>query len=323
MKPQISIIVLIYNKENYLKKCLDSIINQTYSDFEVLLIDDGSTDNSGQICDDYEKRDGRFKVFHKENGGVSDARNFGMKHSSGEYITFVDADDHLSPDFLQNFNPSLGADLYVQAVTVVENSTECGSSFEYMELNNESSISDFFRKTLPYTPAGYALRLSTSKLYKKSILEGLYFDKDVLLIEDYLFNMKFYQKIKSLVVVTGTGYYYNTDNSILSKRKYPVDKFIDWQLQLHTEIYKLSKLWNCTDMFEEIVRLRFRHIFGTTLKNNRYSSNDRYKIYNFMSNYLKKEECKSVTLDKSTNLIRLLPTSYLSFLIIELYKVSH
>ena len=98
-KPKISVIVPVYNVEKYLRRCVDSILTQTFTDFEVLLIDDGSTDGSGKICDEYAKKDKRVRVFHKENGGVSSARNLGLDNVRGRYVTFVDADDKISPDY--------------------------------------------------------------------------------------------------------------------------------------------------------------------------------------------------------------------------------
>ena len=97
----ISVIVPVYNVENYLKRCLDSIINQTYQNIEIILIDDGSTDNSGNLCEDYKKIDNRIKVVHKTNGGLSDARNTGIKKAKGKYITFVDSDDYVEYDYVE------------------------------------------------------------------------------------------------------------------------------------------------------------------------------------------------------------------------------
>ena len=91
--PQISVIVPVYNTEKYLHRCIDSILAQTFTDFELLLIDDGSTDNSGTICDEYATKDSRVRVFHKKNGGVSSARNLGVDNAKGEWVTFVDSDD--------------------------------------------------------------------------------------------------------------------------------------------------------------------------------------------------------------------------------------
>ncbi|HFI0030673.1 TPA: glycosyltransferase family 2 protein [Streptococcus suis] len=100
-KPLISIIVPVYNVENYLDECIQTVLAQTYSNWELLLINDGSTDSSGTICDDYAKGDERIRVIHKNNGGLSDARNAGIDNCTGEYITFLDSDDGIREDFLE------------------------------------------------------------------------------------------------------------------------------------------------------------------------------------------------------------------------------
>lgn len=97
----ISIIVPIYNVELYLEKCIESIINQTYKNLEIILVDDGSTDSCGKICDEYAKKDNRIKVIHKINGGLSDARNKGMEIAKGKYIGFVDGDDYVASDMYE------------------------------------------------------------------------------------------------------------------------------------------------------------------------------------------------------------------------------
>ncbi len=101
MKEKISIIVPIYNVEKYLNQCIDSIINQTYKNLEIILVDDGSPDNCPKICDDYQKKDNRIKVIHKQNGGLSDARNAGLEIATGDYIGFVDSDDYIAPDMYE------------------------------------------------------------------------------------------------------------------------------------------------------------------------------------------------------------------------------
>ena len=100
--PKISVIVPVYNTEQYLHRCIDSILAQTYTDFELLLIDDGSKDNSGKICNEYAAKDSRVRVFHKENGGVSSARNIGLDNAKGGWISFVDSDDWISTEYLEN-----------------------------------------------------------------------------------------------------------------------------------------------------------------------------------------------------------------------------
>ena len=99
--PQISVIVPVYNVEKYLSRCIESILSQTFTDFELLLIDDGSTDRSGEICDEYAKKDTRIRVFHTKNRGVSAARNLGLDNAKGEWISFVDSDDWVEDDYLR------------------------------------------------------------------------------------------------------------------------------------------------------------------------------------------------------------------------------
>ncbi|MDU2552528.1 MAG: glycosyltransferase family 2 protein, partial [Staphylococcus epidermidis] len=98
---EISIIVPVYNVENYLKKCVESILSQTFTDFELLLVDDGSTDSSGEMCDELKRLDERIKVIHKENGGLSSARNAGIDVAKGKYLTFVDSDDYIDTHMLE------------------------------------------------------------------------------------------------------------------------------------------------------------------------------------------------------------------------------
>lgn len=101
MNPLISVIVPVYNVEKYLARCVDSIVNQTYKNLEIIFVDDGSTDLCPQMCDDYAEKDNRIKVVHKKNGGLSDARNAGMAVATGEYISFIDSDDYVSDDFFE------------------------------------------------------------------------------------------------------------------------------------------------------------------------------------------------------------------------------
>lgn len=116
LKNLISVVIPIYNVENFLEDCLDSVISQSYSELEIILVNDGSLDQSGNICDKYSAKDSRIKVYHKLNGGLSDARNFGVKKSKGDYITFVDSDDFLASNYIEELYFSLiqtGADVSV------------------------------------------------------------------------------------------------------------------------------------------------------------------------------------------------------------------
>lgn len=128
MLETISIIIPIYDVESYLRKCLDSIMEQSFPYFELLLINDGSTDASAQICQEYVEKDDRIRYFEKENGGVSSARNFGIKHSRGEYITFIDSDDWVEPNYLEIFYKSIkeqDADIVVEITILFVKKMRC------------------------------------------------------------------------------------------------------------------------------------------------------------------------------------------------------
>ncbi len=120
----ISIIVPVYNVENYIKECIDSILLQTLRSFELILVDDGSEDNSGRICDEYKEKDSRIKVFHKKNGGLSSARNMGLDEASGDYICFVDSDDTIRADYLEKLYKSIslyGSDMAICDIETIKN----------------------------------------------------------------------------------------------------------------------------------------------------------------------------------------------------------
>lgn len=133
----VSVIVPVYNSSRYLARCIDSILNQSYDDFELLLINDGSIDDSGTICEKYKLRDKRVKVYHQSNKGVSAARNHGLCVSSGEWITFIDSDDYLKPDYLSNFNSSSLAksDLAIQGITTIDQFGKIINKLQYLDFN--------------------------------------------------------------------------------------------------------------------------------------------------------------------------------------------
>lgn len=117
----ISVIIPIYNTEKYLHRCIESVLNQSYKNFELLLINDGSKDRSGDICDEYAKKDNRIKVFHKINGRVSSARNLGLDNAKGDYICFIDADDYVGERYLEIHLPDNNEDFIQSSVKILEN----------------------------------------------------------------------------------------------------------------------------------------------------------------------------------------------------------
>lgn len=191
--PLISIIVPVYNSEKYLAQCLDSILNQGFKDFEVLLVDDGSTDGSGAICDEYALLDSRIRVFHKTNGGASSARNYGISHSNGEWITFVDSDDVLLANGLQ--------ELATHASDTVD---MVWGGYELWDENNELKyrIPDRISEVLTneegtemlFFPRYYRyLGYSVGRLFRRSVIvsSNISFDEDIFYNEDRLFCTRF------------------------------------------------------------------------------------------------------------------------------------
>ena len=117
MNSLVSIIVPVYNAERYLSRCIDSILEQSFTDFELLLINDGSNDNSADICDEYVAKDSRVLVFHKENGGASAARNYGLDKAVGKYVCFIDADDWVGKDYIKQLLPYEGEDMVICSIS--------------------------------------------------------------------------------------------------------------------------------------------------------------------------------------------------------------
>lgn len=146
MSDLISIVVPVYNVESYLEKCIDSILNQSYSNFELILVNDGSTDNSGKICSDFEKKDSRIKVINKDNGGLSDARNYGIDIASGRYITFIDSDDFVEVDYifyLYNLLKKYGTKISICAYNILLENGEkinLGKGFDETLMSKEDSF---------------------------------------------------------------------------------------------------------------------------------------------------------------------------------------
>ena len=211
---KISVIIPVYNAEAYLSACLKSLTEQTFDDYEIIIVNDGSTDNSQSVIDDFAKRSDRIKSFILKNGGVSKARNFGMSVADGEYIVFVDADDDVSQDFLKKLYEN-GEDGYL---------TLCG--FNKIYLNGKAEYREIWRlnenggivKTCGFYEvyAKWLFNSPCNKLYVKSIIDkyGITFKKGLNIGEDFIFNAEYILKsgIKSFTVVNEPLYNYYVRN---------------------------------------------------------------------------------------------------------------
>lgn len=223
----ISIIVPVYNTEEYLDKCILSIMAQTYADFELLLIDDGSTDSSGSICDKYAAQDSRVRVFHKENGGVSSARNLGLDNVRGEWIAFVDSDDSVKESFLCNMLPLRNEDFIMTSSDV---RGECFPDAVY-------TGKDMIKIAL----SGWHMLCPWGKMFMSSIVSdyNIRFDESVCRGEDTMFNLRYLSYASSLRTTSEAYYEYNASRvNSLSKQQGTFEE----SMYIAVCIYKIGKL---------------------------------------------------------------------------------
>lgn len=211
-QPKISVIVPVYKAEKYLHRCVDSILAQTFTDFELLLVDDGSPDSSGSICDHYAAADPRVHVFHKPNGGVGSARNFGLDNARGEWITFVDADDFCEITYLENFSPysNIENELVIQGYRTFANDIIlAGKSFEQKLYNKNSLVDGLLENDLLTFGAPYC------KLFKIKILQKytIKFSTKYSFGEDTYFFFDYLTYVNIMRMVAGCGYLYQCNNS--------------------------------------------------------------------------------------------------------------
>lgn len=216
----ISVIIPIYNVEKYLSRCLDSVINQTFSNLEILLINDGSTDSSGFICDEYAKNDSRIVVIHQENKGPSHARNKGLDKAKGEYISFIDPDDFISLNFFEILLNQLNetdSDICICNFQSFSNTIQIKSSDlinTYKKVYNGSTFITEFK----YTKDTVRYVVLWNKLYKKCLFENLRMPEDVKICEDeYIWYKCMYNAKKICEIDTTLYYYYKRENSTTNR----------------------------------------------------------------------------------------------------------
>lgn len=213
-KSLVSIIVPVYNTSSKMNKCIDSLINQSYKNIEIILVDDGSTDNSGNLCDTYASKDNRIGVIHKSNGGVSSARNVGLKCATGKYIMFVDSDDYTdekSCEVMVGAIEKYDVDMVVSSYNTVYNGKVMKHICPEKVYDSVASMKDDFR--LIYLDC--FLNSPWNKLFKKEyITKG--FDENMGYFEDYYFVLDYMDNIKNIVTIDTPLYYYieDTGNSL-------------------------------------------------------------------------------------------------------------
>lgn len=238
----VSVIVPVYNVEKYIEECIGSIVNQTYRDIEIILVDDGSTDNSGSICDSFATLDERIKVIHKENAGVSIARNIGMDVASGKYLIFIDSDDCIGSTYIQSMVVAMeSADM---PTLVCKRYTEFNNDYRDVLVHNDvtmiydiSNIYELYDRWLLNSPC--------NKLYDAKCVKGnnIKFPYDICIGEDLLFNIDYikHYKPKRINILQGADYYYRkSDMNTLTSRLY--ENFYELSEHQYMELYKLMEL---------------------------------------------------------------------------------
>lgn len=229
----ISIIVPIFNTEKYLHQCLNSILSQSYENFECLLINDGSTDASASICREYVAKDARFRYFEKENGGVSSARNLGIERSGGAYITFIDSDDWVEFDYLEVLYSAIiqeTADISVSTYRTYEMSKNqwLFHAFKRVEHQKVFSRQELFNKLMFLDSLDSSYGFASCKLVRKSVLTGIWFNESTHLGEDMEFWFKLYLIAEKSVFSNRDTYVYRRD---LNDSRYATLKHIKSDVQ--------------------------------------------------------------------------------------------
>ena len=213
--PKVSVIVPVYNTENYLPRCIDSILAQTFIEFELILVNDGSEDNSGKICDNYALKDSRIIVIHKENEGVSIARNTGIKRSTGKYITFIDSDDNISTNYLLNLieiHEKLNAELTISGFVKRNQGIDKPHYIDYNGVVDIETIGSILNNNIISVPF--------AKIFNSDIIKTnrIIFPNGISRGEDTIFVLEYLLHIDKIALLPEYNYFYiTTENSLMTK----------------------------------------------------------------------------------------------------------
>lgn len=245
-KGLVSIIIPVYNVEKYIDRCVESLLNQTYKNIEIILVDDGSIDKSSKMCDEYKKRDNRVVVFHKKNGGVSSARNIGIDVATGYFITFIDGDDYVSNEYIETLLRYQEKNDYDIVVGNAIDFDEFNNQNQFKRLNSpcvlntNEGIIEFFKCKL-FTPVCWG------NLYKTENVKKSCFDESMRIAEDGKFLYSQLNLSNNIIVIPELMYFYyirstSVVHSGFSEKFYDELNFCKELIELNSEFYKLKKL---------------------------------------------------------------------------------
>lgn len=234
--PTISVIVPVYKVEKYIHKCVNSILSQTFREFELLLVDDGSPDNCGTICDEYAEKDSRIIVIHKENGGLSDARNVAIDRAKGDYLTFIDSDDYVAPDYLESLYYALSqtdSDIAITNITTFDENGQYDN--EFYKITDKIEVlegKDIFSTI--YRPNACA------KLYKRYIFDDIRYPVGRLYEDAFVYH-DVLSKANRIVLTGANSYYYLVRDDSIMRQEYKL-AFTDIIDAIELRVKKLEEL---------------------------------------------------------------------------------
>ena len=263
-KGLISIIVPVYKVENYLDRCVTTLLGQTYKNIEIILVDDGSPDNCPQLCDEYEKKDSRIKVIHKGNGGLGFARNSGLEVASGEYIAFVDSDDYVTEDMCEKLMSAAikyHADIVYGSIYYDENGViKQRSRAQHPIIWKDDAVKGFLLDLIAMKPEAKQDTIIEVSVWKAIFRRKIFDDYHVRFVserefisEDIIFDIDYISKAHSVVLIPDPVYYYCTNPNSLSK-SFRVDRFERTKIMYFEIKRKLEELYEHRCVEERIDR---------------------------------------------------------------------
>ena len=286
MEPLISVIVPVYQVEKYLYRCVESIQNQTYANFEIILVDDGSTDSSPAICDELAKQDQRIRVIHKPNGGLSDARNSGMQIARGEYFCFVDSDDFVVSTMLEHLMNAIKQSGTKMAIMNFKTIDENGKIV--VEQTQSPIVDGYFlaSEVLPklYQKLGWYYIVAWNKLYHRSLFEDIQFPVGKIHEDEYVVTQIMW-KAQRIVCISSEEYIYTylRKGGIMSSRQ--VQSQCDWLESLYFRFRFCADIAELADFARETRAVYFRELNNLFLKDELQGSLTKHQRQMVMQQY--------------------------------------
>lgn len=261
MSIKVSVIIPVYNCEKYIKECIESLINQTLKECEFIFINDGSTDRSKEIIEEYTKKDNRIKLINQKNSGVSIARNTGLEHASGKYIGFVDGDDYIDFDMYKKLYDTISNSNIDLVISNFEQELDGKKIINKLEIETNLIInkSNIINKILPQFLKHEKLNSVCNKLYKREIIKkfNINFPNEVALGEDGFFNINYFSNIDSLIYINYCGYHYREVKGSATRNIFEKDYFNRALEVYNEEIPKIYYKYFKNEYLKELKSIKF------------------------------------------------------------------